>query len=691
MRLQNGSSNITCPECRKISNVPEEGIKKLPNNFFVNRIVEEVALKEKVEGDEEVLCDLCDKNDRASILCLDCVAFLCSYCSEYHTHHKDFQSHNTMQLEELKSKKETVKIRKTRKLLCQDHDLEMNFYCDTCEQLVCHYCTTTNHNGHEHNTVKKMAQKHRTELDKIMEPIGKMIESLSKAHQNITAVEEKLQTEAVHVEKQIDNYYEKLLQRLQEQKEELKKELHEVTKQKKKVVSVQLEQIEYTHAQLKSVKELNNAVKNGSDQEALFMKKQVTENIKRLTDFYNKLNTKPVEVAIVHFVPVKEYEHSFPQFGHVLYGYPDPEKTEVVIPNWMLAGKVRVQVTTKDHDGYRSRGDDQVTVEAQAKVGGAIPVVIEDNKDGSYIATFIPTQTGEVKLSVSIGGKHIQGSPFSYPPLIIPSKVINDDGRMGQPWGIAFGKDGVWAVADHSNHCVYIFDAQDQLIRKFGTKGNGNGEFDRPSGLAFDDDNNLYVACRYNHRVQKFNINSEFLFQFGSMGTGNGQLDCPLGITVHNKKVYVADQCNHRISVFQADGKFCQTIGQSCELNCPFDVVVNNNNQLLVANLYGNCISVFALDGSHVSRIGTQGSSRGQMSGPCSLTIDMYGIILVTERENNRVSVFSKDGVFMHCFGSKGFMNGKFSAPCGIAVSPSGIVYISDRDNNRIQVISDYF
>ena len=404
-----------------------------------------------------------------------------------------------MQLEELKSKKETVKIHKTRKLLCQDHNLEMNFYCDTCEQLVCHYCTTTNHNGHEHNTVKKMAQKHRTELDKIMEPIGKMIESLSNAHQNIAAVEEKLQTEAVHVEKQIDNYYEKLLQRLQEQKEELKKELHEVTKQKKKAVSVQPEQIEYTHAQLKSVKELNTAMKNGSDQEALFMKKQVTENIKRLTDFYNKLNTKPVEVAIVYFVPVKEYEHSFPQFGHVLYGYPDPEKTEVVIPNWMLVGKVRVKVTTKDHDSYHSRGEDQVTVEAQAKVGGAIPVVLEDNKDGSYIATFVPTQTGDVKLSVSIGGKHIQGSPFSYPPLIIPSKVINDDGRMGQPWGIAFGKDGVWAVADHSNHCVYIFDSQDQLIKKFGTKGNGNGEFDRPSELAFDDDNNLYVACRYNH------------------------------------------------------------------------------------------------------------------------------------------------------------------------------------------------
>ena len=100
---------------------------------------------------------------------------------------------------------------------------------------------------------------------------------------------------------------------------------------------------------------------------------------------------------------------------------------------------------------------------------------------------------------------------------------------------------------------------------------------------------------------------------------------------------------------------------------------------------------MFALDGTYINRIDTQGSSRGHLSGPCSLTIDMFGVIFVTERENNRVSVFGRDGVFTHCFGSKGSANGKFSAPCGIAVSPGGSVYISDRDNNRIQVISNYF
>ena len=46
--------------------------------------------------------------------------------------------------------------------------------------------------------------------------------------------------------------------------------------------------------------------------------------------------------------------------------------------------------------------DDQVAVKVQAKVGGVLLAVLEDNKDGSYVATIVPSQIGEIKLSVSI-------------------------------------------------------------------------------------------------------------------------------------------------------------------------------------------------------------------------------------------------------------------------------------------------
>ena len=76
---------------------------------------------------------------------------------------------------------------------------------------------------------------------------------------------------------------------------------------KKKAVLLQLEQSDFTEAQLLSVKELNDAVKNGSDLEALFMKKQVGDDVKRLTTTYNKLKTEPVELPTIEFVHVKKY------------------------------------------------------------------------------------------------------------------------------------------------------------------------------------------------------------------------------------------------------------------------------------------------------------------------------------------------------------------------------------------------
>ena len=691
--------SITCPECRKTSAIPSGGIKQLPNNFFINRIVDEVALKEKVTGEEDVRCDLCVREDPAVVLCFDCGVFLCSHCHESHKYSREYQGHSMSQLKELRKEKTDINVRpKAKPLLCQEHDMELNFYCGTCEQLVCHYCTTTDHNGHEHNTVKKMANKNRAELDDIIKPVEEMIGELSKAHQKITTTREKVEIQATEVDQQIDDYYDQLQRRLQQQREELKKKLHEVSSQKKKALSLQLEQMEHTQGQLESMKELNNAIKSGSDQEALFMKKQVTEDVKRMTNGYKQLKTEPVELATMQFIPVEEYQKRFSQFANVFYGDADPltSMAENILSLAYVNNNVNFTIVTKNTQGNCcSKGGSQVISQVQSSsTGDIIPVAVKDNQDGTYSASVVPKQAGEVKLSVIINGRHIQGSPYSvrcrnYFALNVPSKIVNDDGRLGEPWGIAFGKDGMWAVADTTNHCAYIFDSKDQVITNFGTHGNGNSQFIFPRGVAFDDDNHLYVVDNNNHRVQKFTIRGEYMLKFGSCGSNNCQLQYPLGIMVHNKRVYVADQLNNRISVFQCDGNFSQTIGQSGELNYPFDVAVNNN-QLLVANCYGHCISIFTLDGNYISKFGKHGTGRGDLSGPTCLTIDMYGSILVTEQGNNRVSVFNKDGVFIHCFGSKGSAEGQFSGCCGIALRPNGSIYISDHDNKRIQTFSDY-
>ena len=683
-------SKIVCPECRETSAAPPGGVKDLPNSFFINHLMDEVTLKRKVDGEEKVTCDMCFEEVLAVALCPECAMFLCDHCNEHHKRSKEYRNHNMIPLNELQSKKKEINLRpKPKQMLCQDHDLELNFFCETCDHLICHYCTTNEHNGHVHNSVKKMANKHRKELEKIIEPVEKMIVDLLASRQKVVATGEEIGAQTTKVDQQIDLCYEELHQQLQQQREELKRKLQELSTQKKKAISLQLEQMEYTQAQLESVKELNDAVTNGLDQEALFAKKQVSNDVKRLTECYKKLGTNPVELATIEFIPVKEYKELFPQFGQLYDERAVPDNCEVTgIPLQLLVGNaVEFKIITKNHNNtYCSHGGSHIIAQVQSSRGGFVPVEVKDNKDGSYLASFVANQVGEVKLLVTIEGQHIKGSPYSvmvcrdYKGVDKPLKVVNDGGNMGYPWAIAFGRDDVWAVTDNSYHCVYIFDGQDQLIRKFGSNGSGTGQFSNPRGLAFDVNNDLYVCECNNHRVQKVTVNGEYLLQIGCKGSGNGHLSNPYGIAVHNDRLYIAEYSNNRISVFQLNGQFYSIIG-SGQLNCPYDVTVSGNGHLLVASYSNNCISSFTLDGAYLGRF-----DKGQLSAPIGLTTDMHGFVLVTENGNHRVTVIDKDGVHVYNFGSYGSALGQFSNPRGIAVSPNGNIYVADYSNKRVQI-----
>ena len=682
-------SKIICPECRKEAKVPAGGVKELPNNFFINRLVDDLILKKKVDGEQEVKCDECDEDDPVVSFCPECNSFLCHACNDHHKRNKRYRGHGVVPLTELKSNKDAPIQAKLKIPLCKEHDEQLKYYCETCDELVCMYCTVKKHNGHHHDSVKQMVTKHRNELKKITDPVKEMIKNLSEAHDNIEKMMKKTRRRGEEVDKKIDRYYDELLQKLMKQKEEVKQQAHDAVSQKEKAMITQLEEVASMQAKLMSMKELTDALEQSSDQEALSAKREVTDRVQQLTDAYKKVNIQPVESAAMDFVPTKE---PFPVFGH-LFAHVNPHTSEVInLPQCTLVGKkVEFKIFSKDSNGdCYVKEDSQVSVQLKSFTGDVTAGEVRDNNDGSYMASFVAEQVGEAKLSVSINGEQIKGSPYSivvgknYQSIDKPNKIMNDNGSMGQPCGVAFGRNGLWAVADNSKHCVYIFDDKDQLVRKFGSNGSNNGQFSNPRGVAFDSHNHLYVVDYGNHRVQKFDTNGNYLLQFGSKGASDGQLNRPFGITVHKDKVYIADYGNKRISVFQINGKFYISFG-SDQLGGPIDVTVNANNHLLVADYY-SCIYTYTLDGHYVGKFGTLGSGRDQLNNPHGLTTDLNGFTIVADTNNHRVSIFDKEGSCFHCFGSIGSANGQFNTPLGIAVSPNGSIYISDYGNKRIQI-----
>jgi DNA-binding beta-propeller fold protein YncE len=89
-----------------------------------------------------------------------------------------------------------------------------------------------------------------------------------------------------------------------------------------------------------------------------------------------------------------------------------------------------------------------------------------------------------------------------------------------------------------------------------GTPGSG---LSRPGDVTWDRAGNIYIAdgMGNNDRVAKFDKDGRFLLHWGGTGTGEGQFDGVKGIAIDAQgNVYVADNGNKRIQVFDSEGKF---------------------------------------------------------------------------------------------------------------------------------------
>ena len=105
----------------------------------------------------------------------------------------------------------------------------------------------------------------------------------------------------------------------------------------------------------------------------------------------------------------------------------------------------------------------------------------------------------------------------------------------------------------------------DQPVSQFGSSGEGDGQFVSPTSVACNSRGEIIVADGKNHRIQVFDRNGKFLLKFGLEGDENGPLKEPYGVTVdqRNNQIVVADTKNHRIQIFDERGTFLRVFGSN--------------------------------------------------------------------------------------------------------------------------------
>ena len=226
------------------------------------------------------------------------------------------------------------------------------------------------------------------------------------------------------------------------------------------------------------------------------------------------------------------------------------------------------------------------------------------------------------------------------------------EGQFSRPHGITIDPEGNLFLIDDGGHVVRKYTPEGQLLFTLGTPGKASPfqeglPFNRPTKVAFDPQNgDLYIADGYgNSRIHKYSSDGKHLFSWGQPGTDPGEFNLPHSVcTDKDGMVYVADRENHRIQIFDSNGKYI-TQWNNMHRPCGLHIAGNGEELVYVGELapdypfnknypnLGPRISIYNRNGERLARLGDlrPGEEPYQFIAPHGLATDSHGNLFIGE------------------------------------------------------------
>lgn len=222
------------------------------------------------------------------------------------------------------------------------------------------------------------------------------------------------------------------------------------------------------------------------------------------------------------------------------------------------------------------------------------------------------------------------------------------EGVFTNPHGITVDPEGNLYLTDDGDHSIRKCTPEGKVLLTIGSPGNaaeleGGRPFNRPTHVAISPKTgDIYISDGYgNSRVHKFTPDGRHLFSWGEGGILPGQFNLPHNIaTDKDDRVWVADRENHRVQVFDSNGKYLHEIPH---LHRPCGIHIGQDDLLYVGELgssdykarrnVGRKVSILDLNGNVLSRFGSEldGMGPGEFIAPHGVHIDSRGAIYVGE------------------------------------------------------------
>ena len=622
---RSGNGTISCPECRKETQVPGNDVNNFPTAFHINRLIEVYKAMEK--GTQK---------DKEQIPC------------------------------------------------CEKHNLQpLALYCETCEAVICRDCVLADrqHANHKYGYVGPLAEKYRKTILNMLEPLQQQQADVSHALIQVSAAKSRIVESKAEMAQEINDAFAALIDAIREERDVLLQRMEEIMEKKKDAVAAQQEELESTQVELQKVtSSVEHTVNNARKEVFLSDKKQIAAKIKHMTEKAQGLTLNPVEKPDmgVHVVDTRMLRNVCQEFSFT-YQLANPSKCTAEgdgLRSTETDKVTSVKINIADGEGNRCNiiGKQKVVVELKSLREGSVTVAdVTLLSPGQYEASYRAETRGRHELSIKVNDVHIPNSPFSVyiqkpvHQLKVPVAVIPGLNNAG---GLAYSNGEVFALEYEGCRLNVLSCNEWKIVRTIG-----EGYLGGPTEVAVDHQSNVYVSTAFDHKLHKFDKEGILLKSVGGKGNEPGKFNFPNGNRVRGNKLFVCDSRNHRIQIFDTELNFLRTFGskgtKSGRFDFPADVDFDSNSTAYIVDYHNHRIQAMTLDGRFLYTFGKKGHAPGELKHPACIQVRGQ-LLYITEEMNNRVSVFRTSGQFVTTFGED-----YLQEPDGLTIDEDGFVYVT--------------
>ncbi len=233
------------------------------------------------------------------------------------------------------------------------------------------------------------------------------------------------------------------------------------------------------------------------------------------------------------------------------------------------------------------------------------------------------------------------GSVFIYDPDL---NLIGELKDLNTPLAVGVDDLGNFYVGSDGLDIVEVYDSTGNKLRDIGA-----GTIKMPNGLAFDQSGILYVADSRVNAVLKFDATNGDL-----LGTiGAGELRFPIAVAIAGGELYVADQANNLVRVFDLQGNLVRSLGGNIGQGMMGykwqgrfvrlqSVAIDGLGRVHALDSHMSRIQILnALSGDYIDSYGTEGTEPGQLRLPLDIALKENGDVAVANAGNHRVDLLT--------------------------------------------------